>query len=120
MYYYPQPPFLIPLLGLFIAVTCGLAFKNLIEHKTRTWFQNPQQANAYQLQGSGLEASYWGICFGVWIFLGGGLLTFGFGVISSYGVALPLTLFTASLVWSQLQEVLWQLKQGGSEALDLK
>ena len=120
MYYYPQPPFLIPLLGLAISLSCGSAFNNLMKQKVQNWYKNPQQKNSYRLNGSGLEASYWGIALGVWIFLAGGLLTFGFGIIPSYGVALPLTLFTASLIWSQLQEVLLQLKQGGSKALDLE
>ena len=51
--------------------------------------------------------------------MAGGLLTFGFGVIVAYGVALPITLFTGSLIWSQLKEVFLQLKDGGSKALDL-
>lgn len=120
MYYLPQPPFLVALVGLFISITCGSAFQNLMEQKLRQWYKNPQQENSFKLEDPVLTATYWGICLGVWVFLGGGLLILGFGIISSYGVALLLTLFTASLVWGQLSEVLLQLKQGGSEALDLE
>jgi hypothetical protein len=120
MYYLPQPPFLVALLGIFVAVTCGSAFQNLISQKLRESYKNPQSKNSFKLEDSIITATYWGISLGVWIFLGGGLLIFGFGIISSYGVALLLTLFTASLVWDQLGEVLLQLKEGGSEALDLQ
>ena len=119
MYYFPQPPFLVPLIGLFIAATCGAAFQTLAQQKLRTWSKNPQEIDSYNLKQSGLSAAYGGICLGVWVFLAGGLLIFGFGIIPSYGVALLLTIFTASLVWSQLSDVLLQVKAGGYKALDL-
>ena len=43
----------------------------------------------------------------------------GFGVIPSYGTSLLLTIFTGSLVWDQINDVLLQLKEGGSQALEL-
>ncbi len=120
MYYLPQPPFLVALFGLFISLTFGSAFQNLMRQKTREWYKNPQQANSFKLEDSVVTATYCGICLGVWVFLGGGLLIFGFGIITSYGVALLLTIFSGSLVWGQISEVLLQLKEGGSEALNLK
>jgi hypothetical protein len=120
MYYLPQPPFLVALLGIFIAVTCGSAFQNLMSQKLRDSYKNPQSQQSFKLEDTVITVSYWGICLGVWVFLGGGLLVLGFGIISAYGVALLLTLFTASLVWEQLSEVLLQLKTGGSKALDLE
>jgi hypothetical protein len=120
MYYLPQPPFLIALLGVFIAVTFGSAFQNLMSQKLRDSYKNPQNKNSFKLVDPVITATYWGICLGVWVFLGGGLFVLGFGIISSFGVALLLTLFTASLVWDQLGEVLLQLKEGGSQALDLE
>lgn len=119
MYYFPQPPILVVLIGLFIALTFGSVFQNLIEEKLAIWSKNPEQTGAYQLEGSGLEFSYWGIGLGVWVFLGGGFLIFGFGIIPSYGVALPITLLTSSLIWAQLSDVFQQLKQGGIKAIDL-
>jgi hypothetical protein len=119
MYYLPQPPFLVILIGFFIFLTCGSAFQNLMEQKLRTWAKNPEEANSYRLETSGLAATYWGICLGIWVFLAGGFLILGFGIIPSYGVALPLTLFTGSLIWVQLSDVFLQLKEGGSKALDL-
>ncbi|MBE9044515.1 hypothetical protein IQ255_08870 [Pleurocapsales cyanobacterium LEGE 10410] len=121
MYYLPQPPFFIAFLGVFVALTCGSAFQNLMEQKLRESYQNPQVGTAFRLdtpQDAVILGTYWGICLGVWIFLGGGLLILGFGIISSYGVALLLTLFTGSLVWDQIKEVLLQIKEGGSKSLD--
>ena len=121
MYYSPQPPFLIAVLGVFIAVTCGAAFQTLLAQKLQESYQNKQGARSFKIErkDSAIAITYWGICFGVWIFLGGGLLILGFGIIPSYGVALLLTIGTAALVWEQINDVLSQLKQGGSKALEL-
>ncbi len=122
MYYLPQPPFLVAILGVFIAVTCGSAFQNLLEQKLRESYQNVQQEGSFRIDRTKdfvIATTFWGICLGIWVFLGGGLLVLGFGIIPSYGVALLLTLFTASLVWDQINDVLLQLKEGGSKALEL-
>ena len=95
----------------------------MVEQKLRESYQNPQQETSFKIDrfiNPALTIAYWGICLGVWVFLGGGLLIFGFGVIPSYGVALLITLFTAGLVWDQINDVLMQLKKGGSEALSLE
>lgn len=120
MYYFPQPPFLTALIGIFIALTFGSVFQNLIEQKLGESYRNPQAENSFILDNPVIAAAFWGICFGVWMFLGGGLLIFGFGIISAYGVALLISIFTGSLVWDQLGEVLSQLKEGGSESLSLE
>ena len=122
MSYIPQPPFLVALLGIFISITCGLAFKNLIENKVAESYKNPRGTSSFKLdrvKDVALTMTYWGICLGIWVFLGGGLLILGFGIIPSYGVGLFITLFTASLFWKQIDEVLLQLKEGGSKALEL-
>jgi hypothetical protein len=120
MYYFPQPPFLVICLGLFISVICGLTFKTQLEQRIQTWTtSNRSDQDLYKLKGFDLRFSYWGICLGVWVFLAGGLLIFGFGVISAYGVTLPLAIATGALVWTQLQEVLSEWQKGGSKALDL-
>ena len=122
MYYLPQPPFLVAITGVFIAITCGAAFQNLLSQKLRESYQDPQREGSFKIerQDSAISVTYWGICLGVWIFLGGGLLILGFGIIPSYGVSLLLTIFTAALVWEQINDVLSQLKEGGSKALELQ
>lgn len=121
MYYLPQPPFLVAVMGVFIAITCGAAFQNLLEQKLQESYQNAKLSSSFKIDSndSAIAVTYWGVCLGVWIFLGGGLMILGFGFIPSSGVSLLLTIFTASLVWGQINDVLLQLKNGGSKALEL-
>ena len=122
MYYLPQPPFFAAILGLFIAVTCGSAFWNMMEQKLRDSYKDPENKASFKIDriiDRALGVSYWGTCLGVWVFLGGGLQAFGFGAIPSYGVALLIAIFTAGLVWDQINDVFKQLKEGGSEAISL-
>ena len=122
MYYIPQPPFLAAIIGLFIAVTCGSAFWNMMEQKLRDSYKDPQSKASFRIDrivDPALAFSYWCTCLGVWIFLGGGLQSFGFGAIPAYGVGLLIAIFTAGLVWDQINDVFMQLKEGGSEALSL-
>jgi hypothetical protein len=119
MYYFPQPPFLIILFGLFIGITSGLTFQAQIQQRMQKWSKNRTDQDLYKLEGFDIRFSYWGICLGIWVFLAGGLLIFGFGPISAYGFSLPLTIGTSALVWTQLKEVLLELQKGGSKSLDL-
>ncbi len=121
MYYLPQPPFLVAVMGVFISITCGSAFKNLLGQRLRESYKNVGQKSSFKIEikDSAIATTYGGICLGVWIFLGGGLLILGFGIIPSYGVALLLTIGTASLVWNQINDVFLQLKEGGSKSLEL-
>ena len=122
MYYSPQPPFFVVVIGVLIAVACGSAFQNLLSQKLRESYLNIEDESSFKIDRARdivLTISYWGICLGIWVFLGGGFLVLGFGIISSYGVSLLLTLFTGALVWDQINDVLSQLKEGGSKALEL-
>ena len=122
MNYLPQPPFFVAVIGVFVAITFGTAFQNLLEQKLRESYQNTKNESSFNIN-RGRDRAIWlaffGTCIGVWVFLGGGLLVLGFGVIPSYGVSLLLTLFTSGLVWDQINDVLKQLKEGGSKALEL-
>ena len=123
MYYIPQPPFLIVILGVFVAITFGTAFQNLLGQKLRESYESPEQESSFKISpadDSAIAATFSGVCLGVWVFLGGGLLVLGFGFIPAYGVALLLTIFTAGLVWDQINQVLLQLQEGGSAALELE
>lgn len=122
MYYLPQPPVFFVIAGFFVACTCGSAFWNMMEQKLRDSYKDPQfdtSFNINRISDPALTISYWGASLGMWIFLGGGLQTFGFGIISAYGVALFIAILTAGLVWDQINDVFKQLKEGGSEALSL-
>ena len=119
MYYFPQPPFLICLLGLFVGLTCGSAFQTILKQKVEAWSSDRNNLDLSNFNSRELKITYWGICLGVWIFLAGGLGIFNINPIIAIGLALPLTIFTTSLIWTQLGQVLMQLQSGGSEALDL-
>ena len=122
MYYLPQPPFFIAVIGVLISIACGSAFQNLLSQKLRESYLNVEDESSFRIDIARdivLTITYWGICLGIWVFLCGGFLVLGFGIIPSYGVSLLLTLFTGALVWDQINDVLSQLKQGGSKALEL-
>lgn len=122
MYYLPQPPFFVAIIGVFIAITSGAAFQSLLEQKLKKSYQDSKQQTSFKIdptQDPAIAITFSGIGLGVWVFLGGGLLVLGFGFIPAYGVALLLTLFTSGLVWDQINDVLKQLKEGGSKALEL-
>lgn len=119
MYYYPQPPFLICLIGLFVGVTFGLTFQTILKQKVNKWSKDGRKENLAEIDKTELKLAYSGIGLGIWIFLTGGLLLFNTGLIVAAGVALPLTFLSTSLIWTQLIDVLQQIQKGGSKALDL-
>ncbi|MDJ0533171.1 MAG: hypothetical protein QNJ70_11865 [Xenococcaceae cyanobacterium MO_207.B15] len=120
MYYYiPQPPFFIPIVGLFVALIFGITFQSQMQQRIQSWLKDPKTKGAYKLEGTDLTLSYQGICLGIWVFLGGGLQIFGFGVISSFGVALLLTIGSGAFLWQQFGEMLVEVQKNGAKALDL-
>ncbi|MGL5807771.1 MAG: hypothetical protein ACRC2R_18410 [Xenococcaceae cyanobacterium] len=118
-YYIPQPPFLILVFGLFIGIACGLSFEAILRQRVYAWSKNPVKYQLDKIQDTSFVIPFWGICLGIWIFLAGGLEIFNVESLFAFAIALPLTIFTAGLVWSQLIQVLKQLEKGGSKALDL-
>ena len=117
MYYFlPQPPYFLLVFGLFIGVTCGLAFEATLKQKAKDWFSSSDREAVDQ---SVLLLPFIGICIGICVFLASGLEIFILNTWISYALALPTTLLTAALVWYQLKRVLAQIEQGGSKALDL-
>lgn len=120
MYYLPEPPFLLLVFGLFIGITSGLAFEAVLKQKGQKWFKTGSSENLLdEVQSLDIKLPFWGICAGICVFLAGGLEVFNFSRLVAYLVSLALTLFVARLVWSQLIQVLLQLREGGSESIDL-
>ncbi len=118
-YYIPQPPFLIPVVGISIGILFGLMFQTIVTQKSAQWRQDPQKPDAYKLEDQNLIIAYQGVCLGTWIFLGGGLSLFGFSWITSFGFALILTIGTGALFWKQMEEMFFEMKQNGVQILDL-
>lgn len=120
MYYtLPDPPYFLVVVGLFIGMTSGAAFEATLKNKVQLWAKNPKRENLDLLKSLELQLPFWGICGGICVFLASGLELFSINPLVAYAISLPLTLLIASLVWSQLGDLLIQLEKGGSRALDL-
>lgn len=119
MYTLPEPPYFLLVFGLFVGLTCGSAFATILKQKVQEWSKSRSTRTLAELQGFQLLLPFLGISGGICLFLAAGLEVFGFPRSLSYIVALPLTLFVAFLIWSQLGKLLLQLEKGGSRALDL-
>lgn len=115
MYYLPEPPYFLVFVGLFVGITCGLAFEATLKQKVSTWLKTPNSS----LRDLDLQLPFLGICLGVCVFLSSGVEIFLGDRWLSYAISLPVTLFIAALVWRQLDSLLKQLKAGGSRAIDL-
>ena len=116
---YFQPPYFLLLAGLLVALTSGAAFEATLKQMVEAWQANPETHSLENLQKSGVWFPYVGITLGVGLFLSSGMQIFGFPLELAVTFALPLTLGSALLVWSQLKSLLQQIERGGSRSLDL-
>jgi hypothetical protein len=119
MYGLPEPPFFLLFIGLFVGVTCGAAFEAILKQSAQAWSAQQSPKSLDNVRSFRLFLPFLGICAGILLFLAAGLQTFGIPSEFAFGVSLLMTLFVGGLVWGQLGEVLSQLEQGGSQALDL-
>ena len=119
MYYLPSPPYFLIVFGLFAGIASGLAFEATLKLKVKEWSQKPSDSAKKGVKPWELFLPFLGICAGICVFLASGLEIFNILRWITYAIALPLTIFIGNLIWSQLGKLLLQLKQGGSQALDL-
>lgn len=119
MYSVYDPPYVLLIAGLLASLASGLAFDKVLRQSVQDWAKNRSTRRLTDLQGTQLFLPFLGISIGVFLFLGAGMGIFGFPPQFSFGIALPLTLFSSWLVWSQLGKIFVQLERGGSSALDL-
>jgi len=115
-----EPPYLLLLFGILISVTCGTAFEKVLKANVEQWYQTSKSEDPNPVQTPSLFIPFLGICVGIFCFLGAGLEVVINAWKISGAIALPLTLLTGRLVWSQLGKLLVKLQQGGSQALDLE
>ncbi|QDZ39951.1 hypothetical protein FRE64_08340 [Euhalothece natronophila Z-M001] len=116
---FAQPPYLLLLFGLLISVTCGVAFQKVLKQTVQQWYKAADEGSETNVDALSVFIPFLGICGGIFAFLAAGLEI----VINSWklsgAIALPLTIVTGRLVWSQLKVLLVKLQEGGSQALDL-
>ena len=121
MYYsLPEPPVFLIFFGLFVGVTSGLAFKETLTQLVKKYFKTDPKDLPSELETLEIRLPFLVMLAGICIFLAGGLEIFIFNRWLSYALSLPLTIFTGALVWQQLGKLLIQLKEGGSESIDLE
>jgi hypothetical protein len=120
MYYFPlQPPYLLLVMGFFIALTSGLALSGTLKVIVQKW---PSEASENTKPRSSLKqlfVPFLGITSGACIFLSSGLEIFGFPSSLALGVGLPISLFTCLLVWLQLGSMMTFIEREGMQSLDL-
>lgn len=114
-----EPPYFLLVAGLLAGLASGRAFEVTLRQAVKEWSQTRSTRTLQQLQGFTLSIPFVGICSGVCVFLASGLTIYGIPSQFSYAVAVPLTIGIALLVWTQLQNLLQLLQQGGSQAIDL-
>ena len=119
MYSFPDPPYFLLFAGLFVGLTCGVAFEAILKQKVQEWSKNRSTRTLAQKKGFQLLIPFLGIAVGICVCLSAGLEVFGLPAVLSYFASISLTIFTAFLVWSQLGKLLLQLERGGSKAIDL-
>lgn len=119
MYYAQTPPYFLLVAGLLIAITSGLAFSAVLTGTVNDWYKKRSTRSISKLKGFDLQLPFAGICLGSCIFLASGMCIFGFTSLIAYGMALPLVLLSAGLVWYQLRKNLEMLESGNTRAFEL-
>jgi uncharacterized membrane protein YhdT len=120
LYYFPQdPPYFLLLAGIFIGITCGVAFSDTLKQNVARWKVDRRNLKLEGTDDITLRLPFLGMAIGIVIFLSAGLDIFGFPSWLSFSISVPMTIFIAVLLWFQLKVVFRQLDRGGSPALDL-
>ncbi|OKH13054.1 hypothetical protein NIES592_15600 [Fischerella major NIES-592] len=120
MYYYPsQPPYLLLIIGLFAALTSGLALAGTLKVIVNKWQSDGAEKSSTQLSIKQLSVPFLGITVGVALFMCSGFEIFGFPPLLAYAVGIPVTILTSLLVWFQLGSMMSFVERRGIQSLDL-
>ncbi|NEP57219.1 MAG: hypothetical protein F6K31_09370 [Symploca sp. SIO2G7] len=119
MYNFPEPPYFLIIIGLFVSLVSGVVFEATLKRKVQEWSKNRSNGQLLKMQRVKLALPFLGMAVGICLFLGGGLEAFLLPSWLSFSLSISLTLLIGLLIWFQLSKLLVQLEQGGSKALDL-
>ena len=111
-----QPPYLVAGVGLAIGVLCGLTFAKLVENKLEGWKQD--RLPLLPLGSFAVTLPYFGVVFGITLFIGGSLQVFGFSAGVALLVSFVLSIATAGALWVQLERLMAQVEAGTFSAVD--
>lgn len=117
--YYAEPPYFLLVAGLLVSLTSGSAFSATLKQIVQKWSNTRGTDAVTKLSIRQLLVPFLGICVGVCMFLSSGLEIFGFSVMLSYAVAVPLTLLIGLLVWVQLGSMLALVEREGFQAINI-
>ncbi|MBW3586595.1 MAG: hypothetical protein KY448_12360, partial [Cyanobacteria bacterium 0813] len=109
MYYFAEPPYFFMSAGLLAGMASGVAFEATLKQAVQLWSKNRSTSTLANLQGLQLLIPFLGMAGGICVFLASGMEIFGFSKLLSYALALPLTVLTGWLVWTQLGKLLMEL-----------
>ncbi|MCP6762328.1 MAG: hypothetical protein NHB32_27075 [Fischerella sp. CENA71] len=120
MYYYPShPPYLLLIIGLFAALTSGVALAGTLKIIVNKWRSDGAEKSNSQLSIKQLSVPFLGITGGVILFMCSGFEIFGFPPLLAYAVGVPVTILTSLLVWLQLGSMMAFVQRQGMQSLDL-
>ena len=111
-----QPPYALSLIGLLIALLCGLTFVRQLKQRLDDWKQD--RLPLLPLERFTMVLPYSGIVIGTIIFIGTGLQVFGFGVGGSFFLAILCAVSTGAGLWGQLENLMRQVEDGSFAAAD--
>ena len=121
MYYYPlQPPYVLLAIGIFAALSSGVAFAGTLKLIVQKWQSDGAENNFHsRLSNRQLLVPFLGISIGIGMFLCSGFEIFGFPPLLAYAVGVPVALFTCLLIWFQLGSMLAFVERQGMQSLNL-
>ncbi|MBR8836674.1 MAG: hypothetical protein DSM106950_22325 [Stigonema ocellatum SAG 48.90 = DSM 106950] len=119
-YYYPlQPPYFLLAIGIFAALTSGVAFAGTLKLIVYKWQNDGAQNSGNRLSNRQLLIPFFGITIGITLFLCSGFEIFGFPPFLAYAVGVPVALLTSLLIWFQLGSMLAFIERQGMQSLNL-
>lgn len=117
--FYPNIPYFLLVAGFLASVTSGYAFSETLKQSIKRWSDNRASMSLNDIRDYTLWVPFLGTCVGVCVFLASGVQIFAFSARSAYTMSVPLTVVGGIMMWYQLGQVLSQIQEGGSRALDL-
>ncbi|NEQ84470.1 MAG: hypothetical protein F6K26_31200, partial [Moorea sp. SIO2I5] len=74
--FWPEPPYFLLIFGLFVGITCGLAFEAILKQKVQEWYKTKSSQTLAEIRGIQLLVPFLGIAVGICLFLASGLAIF--------------------------------------------